>query len=215
MKDRFYLACIGRNTGSNTGFHAQNGKGYTTDVSKAHIYSREEVQKKWDFGREEDQPISADHVDDVAIWKVDCQLIPHKSQISSDVKEYAAFKEREWDGNDVYWLDIKTGTTCTDFLKASKLTLNQVLELSRNYIVIPYVMANEAKRRTFSMKKFNPRVMVQGAGLKTPKHVKECRRKQPNIKTRFNCPSCGKINWQFNPEEFESCTSCHQVGSQV
>lgn len=212
MKDRFYLACFRDNVGSNVAFHCIDGKGYSTDVEKAHVYTLAEAQKKWDTAREYDQPISADHIDSLAVWKVDHQLIPNKPLITAEVKEYAAFVEGKWDGNDVYWLNIETADTSTDFLKASVLSRANVLGLSRSYIVIPYSLADQVKRRTFSKRKYNPRVMVQGAGLKMPEHIKRYRRKNENPMSRFNCPACGKINWQLNPYDFESCTSCGQIG---
>jgi len=206
------LACFRDNLGSSISFHCIDGKGYSTNVDKAHVYTLSEAQKEWDTAREYDQPISADHIDSLAVWKVDHQLIPNKPLITADVEEYAAFVEGKWDGNDVYWLNIETADTSTDFLKASVLSRANVLGLSRSYIVIPYSLADQVKRRTFSKEDYKPRVMVQGAGLKMPDHIKRDRRKKINPKSRFNCPSCGKINWQFNPYEFDSCSTCGHIG---
>jgi len=54
--------------------------------------------------------------------------------------------------------------------------------------------------------------MVFGAGLKTPEHLKKAIRKKANPMTRFNCPECGKINWQHNPHDFEGCKHCYARG---
>lgn len=53
MKDRFYLACFRDNVGSNVGWHCIDGKGYSTDVSKAHTYTREQAPARPGFSRSE------------------------------------------------------------------------------------------------------------------------------------------------------------------
>lgn len=207
MSNRFYLACFRDNVGSNVGFHCLNGAGYSTNLDNAHVYTREEAQRKWDMAREYDQPISADHIDQIAVWKVDSQYIPSESQCTSALDEYVAYKKNRWDGNDVYFLNIKKFTTSTDFTKASVMTPEEAWELDQElYVVIPFALADKAKRRTFSKNKYNPRKMVQGAGLKMPAHIKRARRKKNNTgKNRWNCPSCGRLSWQYNPYDFDGC----------
>lgn len=216
MKERFYLACFRDNVGSNVSFHCIDGKGYATDINKAHVYSHEQAQKEWDTGRSYDRPISADHVDSLAIWKVDCQYIP-KETICSDLDElYVAYQENKWDGNDVYWMTMYV-QPLTHFERAYKMDFELARAFlnstdSNGFIVIPFRLANEAKRRTFDFNKYNPRTMTQGAGLKMPAHLKKAKRCVENPKSRFNCPNCGKIVWQYNPYEFDHCDHCGQVG---
>lgn len=205
MKDKFYLACFRDNVGSNVSFHCVDGKGYSTNIEKAHVYTRAEAQKEWDTARECDQPISADHVNEKAVWKVDCQLIPNETLPMNALDYHVAFKKNKWDGNDVYFLNIQKCSISSDFSKASKLTTEEASDLSDQYIVIPYSLAESVKRRTFSFRKFNPRKMVQGAGLKTPAHIKQIRRKKESHKSKWNCPSCGRITWQDNPYDFQGC----------
>jgi len=212
MKDRFYLACFRDNVGSNVSFHCIDGKGYATDISKAHVYSREDAQKEWDTGRTYDRPISADHVDELAVWKVDHQYIPNETQIIDGVVGYAVFVKGQFDGNDVYWLNKQSFETSTDFEMASYFLLEEIRGLGQIYVAIPYHLADKAKRRTFDFSKYNPRTMTQGAGLKMPEHLKKAKHRVKNPKSRFNCPSCGKIVWQFNPYEFDHCDHCGQVG---
>ena len=203
MKDEFYLACFRDNVGSNVSFHAKNGKGYVTDIDKAHIYTKEQAQKAWNSGREFDQPISSDHVDKLSVWKVDCQYIKERN---SEGKIFVAHKQGQWDGNDVYWYS-ESGHT-TDFNKAKKLTEQEagILSGTSGYIISSHSDIDLIKRRTFDFNKFNRRKMVQGVGLVTPEHIKRHRRRKSSGKTRFNCPSCGKINWQYNPYDFEGCS---------
>lgn len=212
MKNRFYLACFRDNVGSNVSFHCIDGKGYATDIDKAHIYSREEAQKEWDTGRTYDRPISADHVDEMAVWKVDHQYIPNETQIIDGVVGYAVFVKAQYDGNDVFWLNRKSFETSTDFELASYFSSEEITELGKQYIAIPYYLAEKAQRRTFDFSKYNPRTMTQGAGLIMPAHLKKDKRRVENPKSRFNCPNCGKIVWQFNPYDFDHCDHCGHTG---
>ena len=200
MRDRFYLACTRDNVGSNMAFH---GKGYVTDLDKAKVYTRKEAQQAWDGARNIDQPISADHVDALAVYKVDCQHIPYESTWD-DSDDYVAYIYGAWDGNDVYW---NASSRTTDFSQALRMSKKEALLLTERWVVIPFSVAEADKRRTFDHCHFNPRVMVQGAGLKMPDHIKKCRRRRVSNRVRMNCPDCGRINWQFNPYEFDRCSS--------
>lgn len=209
MKEHFYLACLRDNVGSNVAFHARNGGGYVTDIGRAHIYTREEAQRAFDHAREFDLPLSADHIDTLTVWKVDSQYIPCGTTIETG-KRHVAFAERKWDGNDVYWI-TRSGSRTTDFTKAAIIeTADDALKVavSGNCVVIPFDVADRAKRRTFAIGKINKRIMVTGAGLLTPAHIKRHRRRRKTTgKTRWNCPHCGRIVWQFNPHDFEGCAN--------
>lgn len=209
MTKRFYLACFRDNVGSSVAFQCKEFRGYHTDVDKAHVCTLEEAQYHFNHAREYDLPLSADLVDELTVWKVDHQYIPTKS-VSFDDKHntYAAYEKGRFDGNDVFWLNTDKCTTSTDFSEASILGEKVAQKLDQKYIVIPFDLAEKFKRRTFDFRKLDKRRMVQGAGLKTPEHLKKSRRKKENPKSRWNCPSCGKINWQFNPYDFEGCNHC-------
>lgn len=210
--NRFYLACFRDNVGSNVGFHGVDGAGYYTDLSRAHVYSLDEAQKSWEHAREYDQPISADHIDELSVLKVDCQYIPSESAIEQGCNEYVAYVPNRWDGNDRFWLTDKLPTT--DFSKARIFDIDEI-DLDGEVCFISLELATDMSRLTFDYAKYNPRKMVQGAGLKMPAHVKkERRRKESSGKTRMNCPCCGRIAWQYNPYEFENCknVSCDNWG---
>lgn len=204
-RDRFYFACLRDTVGTNMTFHGKGGSGYPTDLDKAEILTKKEAQRFWEVGREFDLPVDADLVDANAVFHVDCQHIPHESTTVDGCTQYVAYIKRKWNGNDVYWL-TETGGNSTDFLKAKVFAAPVVEE---GVVCIPFFMADAKKRRTFDLGLLNKRTMVQGAGLVTPAHVKrELRRKSTSGKTRVNCPDCGKINWQHNYHEFESCAHC-------
>ncbi|RKG47333.1 hypothetical protein D7V64_16860 [Acinetobacter cumulans] len=213
MKNRFYLACFRDNVGSNVSFQRKEFKGYHTDIDQAHECTLEEAQWEFNHAREYDLPISADHVDALAVWKVDCQYIPKETQPFTDIHNtYVAFEKGIWDGNDVYWLISENQNTSTDFDQAYVMGMDKAKKLSSKFVVIPFDLANKSKRRTFDFRKVDKRTMVQGAGLKTPEHLKKAKRKSLNPMTRFNCPGCGKINWQHNPYDFEVCNHCCHHG---
>lgn len=206
-RERFYLACFRDNVGSNVAFHAVDGNGYVTDLSKAHVYTREEAQRAWEHARRYDQPISADHVDELAVEKVDCQYISSTSKIAPNVDSYMIYATGAWDGNDVYWLNDKKQRTLNvneagtfNFVEAEKY------KDSEHYVVLPIEDVLPKKRRTFNHSLLNNKKMVQAAGLVMPDHVKKRKRRSHSGKTRWNCPSCGKIVWQYNPHDFERCS---------
>lgn len=208
MNNRFYLACTRSTTGSCMVWHCMNGKGYSTDLSNAHVYTLEEAQKVWDLARDIDQPVSADHVDALAVYKVDMQKLPTESQIESKTDQYAAFQKGVYDGNDVYWrTDKLSGSSAVDFSQASIFSYQEAIGLSDSFILIPHALADSLKRRTFDASKFNPRTMVQAAGLRVPDHIKRERHTKRNPKTRFNCPDCGCLSWQDNPHDFLGCSN--------
>lgn len=207
MKNRFYLACFRDNVGSNVSFQCKEFKGYHTDIDQAHECTLEEAQRKFNHAREYDLPLSADHVDALAVWKVDHQYLPSKSDLSPSDK-YVFFVKGIWDGNDVYWTDLN-GSKSTNFLHAQVIGRTAAECINHNdYVVVPFELADKSKRRTFDFRKVNKRTMVQGAGLITPKHLKKISRRNLNPMTRFNCPECGKINWQHNPYDFDGCNHC-------
>lgn len=208
MRNRFYLTSAHGDLGSNIVWHRHEGRGYSTDIDQAHVYTLKEAQEEWEYGI--CQPISADHVDALAVWKVDHQYIPNTTQPFTDIHNtYVAFKKGKWDGNDVYWLNIDKCITSTDFDNASVFGYPVAKKLDSSYVVIPFDLADKVKRRTFQRSQFNRRKMVQAAGLRVPDIVKKQQRRVSSPMTRFNCPSCGRITWQDYPYDFLGCRNVH------
>ncbi len=180
MENRFYLACFRDNVGSNVSFQCQDFKGYSTNVDKAHVCTLGQAQKFYDTAREFDQPLCADLVDNLAVWKVDCQYIPIERTLSDNEDLYVAYVKGQWDGNDVYWLNHYACSISTDFMTATKLTKEEAMRLSDKYIVIPYSKADQTKRRTFAFNLFDYKEMVKKVGLVKPVHLKKSNRKKSN-----------------------------------
>lgn len=206
MTNRFYLACFRDCVGNNVSFHCKDGKGYSTNIDKAHVFTLQEAQHEWETGREFDQPISADIVDSLARWCVDSQYIPTKSDLTDPSDRYVAYQKGMWDGNDVYWLNTEALEIHTDFSKASIIGKEQAQRIEHSYISVPFHLADKVKRRTFDKRLFNLQQMVLVQGLKKP--AAASKKKKPNSgKTRFNCPSCGRFKFQFDPHQFHGCTN--------
>lgn len=209
----FVMACLRDNVGSNTAFHAVDGMGYTTNLDKAQKLTKEEAQRRWNSAREFDLPLDFEKIEAHAIFKVDCQYIPRETT-TDDSQCYVAFKKGVWDGNDVYWLTgghilaPSLNGLSTNFTDAR---LMKSPYPDDDYISIPFALAEAAKRRTFAHGKINKRKMVQGSGLVTPKHIKKQKRRKINPMTRWNCPGCGRIHWQYNPHDFEGCNDVNCV----
>ncbi|EKN4861460.1 hypothetical protein [Yersinia enterocolitica] len=209
MQNRFYMACLRDTVGRNMAFHCYRGCGYATDIGKAHIYTLEEAQKSWNLGRDIDLPVSADAIDAAAVWHVDHQLIPSKNTIETDCAGYVAFIKDKWNRNDVYWLSDLMPTD--DFNKAKVFPEPDVTESS--LVWLPFVTADAVKRRTFNIDQLNRRTMIQAAGLRVPDWLKRQTRRKSSGKTRWNCPHCGKISWQYNPYDFDGCADWACKGS--
>lgn len=211
MSDRFYMMCLRDTVGDNASFHCYKGNGYSSNIARAHEYTRAEAQKSWELGREIDQPVCADSVDALAVWHVDCQLIPSATVSRPGCTEYVAFKKDAWNGNDVYWLQ-SAGLPTDDFSKAK--VFSEANPDEPGIVWLPFTMADAVKRRTFNINLLNRRTMVQGAGLRMPAWLKKYNRRQANRsgKVRWNCPYCGKISWQFNPYDFDGCRDVNCEG---
>lgn len=190
-------------------FHAIDGKGYTSNLDLAHVYTLEEAQRAYEFARDGEHPISADHVDPLSMWKVDHQYLPNTSVFEEWCNSYVAYKKGIYDGNDVFWLG--GGGKSTDLWVSDIITENEAYQIDQSkYVVLPYELAAEKARRTFNSSLLNRRTMITGAGLCMPEHLKKKRRRATNPMTRFNCPACGKINWQHNPYDFDGCKHCDE-----
>lgn len=210
--NRFYLACLRDTVGTNVSFHCKDGKGYSTNTKDAHVYTREEAQHAWEMGREFDLPLCADKVDSLTVDHVDCQTLPCESQFVEGCTQYVGFQKGRWNGNDVYWV-TSAGLPTTDFSQAALRTKPSGDEA---IVWVPYELAEQHCRQTFDVSLINKRSMTQAAGLKIPDHIKRSNRRKNSGKTRWNCPGCGQINWQWNPYDFDGCRNiqCDEWRSQ-
>ncbi|EKO3929594.1 hypothetical protein GAW91_000177 [Vibrio fluvialis] len=206
--DRFYKA--NGYVGSSVLFWAMNGRGYTTNIDLAHVYTREEVQCDVDNGwlRDEDEfPLSADDVDSLSEWRVDCQYVKKTYPEFTDPNdEYVAYRKGHFDGNDLGFAAILSHGY--DYSSARVFTEEELATINtEGWVAIPKYHTDEIARRTFQKKNINRRKMITGAGIIG---VRKKRRSQATGKTRFNCVICGKIVWEYaHPDDFEIMTCSH------
>ena len=203
MKDRFYISCQRDNFGGKVVFHKKGKRGYTTNIGEAEELNRADAQNDWDCGREFDVPLSADHVDAVALYFVDMQVIPHETTIT-DEQEYVAFLSGAYSGNDA--LFVKDCGNSYIYTGAKVFTREEAKKGLKNYVFIPKSLAEQNKRLCLLVDLVDNRKFITGAGIKIPDRIKRERRRSQTGLTRWNCPKCGKINWQYNPYDFMGCS---------
>lgn len=200
--NRFYLACLRDNVGTSVAFHCKNGKGYSTNVNEAHVYTLEEAQEAWEHSRGYDQPLCADRVDKLLVYKTDCQKVPNESpEVFEPREQYVGYEKGRWNGNDLYWLQI-LGSATDDYSLAGSTDKPKV---SDNIVWVLKSEVDKIARPTFDERHINKRSMCQAAGLRVPDWIKKARRRSNTGLTRWNCPTCGKISWQHNPYDFDGC----------
>lgn len=209
--DRFYKTngCVG----GSVLFWGIDGCGYTSNIDQAEVYTRNEMQQDVDNRRlrgNEEFPLSADDVDSLSEWRVDCQHIEKTYPEFTDPNdEYVSIKRNVWDGNDLAFSDGLDWTFNYASAKSfSKSDIGPYIENSNpNMYFVPRYHADEVARRTFQKKNINRRKMITGAGITG---MRKKRRSQATGKTRFNCVICGKIVWEYaHPDDFDIMTCSH------
>lgn len=213
-RDRFYKTSTHGGVGSNVCFHGIAGMGYVTNIDESHVYTLEEAQSEVDNGWIRNHPeqelfLSADHVDELSVWKVDSQYVSLSYPENKDPNnQYVSYKKGVWDGNDLGFAAILSHSY--DYSEARVFTEDEISAIDFDgWVVVPKFHTDEIARRTFQYKNINRRKMISCAGIIG---LRKPRRRNTTGKERWNCPSCGKINWQYNPYDFEGCNdpSCKE-----
>ncbi|MCW3171395.1 hypothetical protein [Shewanella subflava] len=208
MSQLFYLRDSRSNVGDTCMFWAKNGLGYTSDLNKAHVYTKEEAQRYFD-SRETDIPYSKDQIDQLATVRVDHQYLPTTSLpfIEHDT-DCVIHIVGDYNGNDIYWLtDAYHSVEYSDALVLPQAeALKKAVHLAKynvETVIYPKSVIDHIARRTFQVSNVNKRKMVTGAGIKN-NHPRK-RNRPTTGRTRGNCPDCGKVTWGFNPYELYTC----------
>jgi hypothetical protein len=208
-QDKFYKTSSHGGCGSTVMFWAVDGKGYLSNLDEAHIYTKAEIMKDAVEGRFAWKmiPLSVSHVNDLATWRVDCQYVSEDDHYPNKLDpndEYVSIHRNQWDGNDLPF-GGKFGNSF-DYAEAvafSKEDIDPYIDAKNpNLYFIPKTITDQLARRTFQTNNINRRKMIQGAGIVG---VRKQRESRDSGKTRCNCPTCGKIVWQYNPYDFDSC----------
>lgn len=200
----FYLRDTRTNVGNSCMFWAQDGKGYTSNLDKAHVYTLEEAQRYFN-SRHTDVPLSKALVDELSTVRVDHQYLEEsQGGLCADGGEYVIHVKRgDYDGNDVYWKAEKGSTVnLPDALVLTKEEAEQALRFLDDAFIYPFLYAVSISRRTFQAANINERRMITAAGIRK---LKRPRARPTTGRTRGNCPQCGKVTWGFNPYEAYTC----------
>lgn len=145
MAKEFLLASLRDSCGSNVAFPRENGKGYTTDIDEAHVYSESEAMRLVNTIRDFECFLRKDVIDNHICWKVDSQLVNSAEAGASG--PFVAYKKRLWDGNDLYFIG-KNGTLTTSIHEACEFDNMDANLDTHDYI--QKEVAEKVKRATFA-----------------------------------------------------------------
>ena len=200
----FYLTSRHGNCGSNVMFHNKNGSGYGTDLDNLELFTIEDAQIESDHDIKS-LPLLKSEVDKLAVMHVDMQHLDKIENEKHCLNKFILVVSGKYDGNDIAFA-TPFGYTF-DLCLASSVSLKQAKELAlSNHEIWSLDYLTTIARRTFQAENINTRKMITGAGIK----YKKPRKPRPTTgKTRWNCPGCGKIHWQFNPYNFDGCNDIH------
>lgn len=210
MKSKFYKTSSHGGVGSTVMFWGVNEAGYVSNIDHAHIYTldemKEEVSNGWlrDYA---EHPLSVSQVDALSTWRVDMQYVDTSEcypDFTDPNDEYVAIKKGCYDGNDLKFA-CEIGDSY-DYSLASHwcsedVELNQAFN-GGAWVFIPKAITDEKARRTFQFANINRRKMITGAGITG---IRKPRKSNATGISRGNCPTCGKITWDWNPYENAYC----------
>lgn len=209
----FYLTSSHRRWSTREEFHGVDGCGYTTDLDKAGKITLEKAQTEVDHDNKRRGGVKAyacELVDSLSKLRVDCQYLPEKEIELLETEQYYIVKNNSFDGNDV--LFAKSIGFSFDFDEAKALGFNDISDFfgveSNQTGFSAYKVGDIRKiaRKTLATADVNIRKMMQNKGIK----YKTPRKARPeNGKVKMNCPVCGRINWQYNPYEFDGCSNIY------
>jgi hypothetical protein len=196
----FYLRDSRSNTGTNSIFWQIKG-GYGTSLDDACTYTLHEAQRMHNV-RDNDIPLSKTLVDELSIKAVDHQYLP-KEGLEDPDDEYVVQLEKKWNGNDIFFVGQSDHTSNYNLAVIFKGIEVGVFRHSKTcYKIFSKESIDKIARRTFQVENINRRKMIFNQGIKL---AKKKRVRKTTGKTRGNCPTCGKIAWDFNPHEEPYC----------
>ena len=202
MERLFYKTCRHGNCGSNVTFHNKDeyGYGYGTDLKGLETYTFEQAQKQMDY-QDGSLLLLKSEVDKLAVKHVDMQYLDIKKGAPSKLDDECIIQiNGEYDGNDIHFY-AEIGTTF-DLSKAKVIPLQVALSYKKGYMTIWSKSYLESiSRDTFQAHNINKRKMITAGGIKyrTP------RPSRAMGKSRGNCPTCGKLTWDYDPHVNHYC----------
>ena len=201
----FYLRSSHGNTGSNVMFHNKNG-GYGTNLDKLEVidFKQAEREIKHSSSSYFNMPLLKSAVDALSISHIDHQDLDTDKQSFYIDDLYIIQITMRWDGNDIaFWED---SDSTFDYGQATVMNYHDAMAVAAcnpNCVAWPKKYLDTICRRTFQAKNINVHTMIRKPGLK---YLKPRKKKPTTGKTRGNCPTCGKITWDYNPYENAYCS---------
>ena len=197
METEFYLRDTRSDVGSTCIFWNKGGAGYGSSLNNAEIFTKEQAQRYADQQRHF-IPLSKTKVDELASMRVDMQFLGRQGfDHGSEMNLYLVQANDDYDGNDIYFC-AEFGVTL-DPTKAKTVTKGAA---PNGYNIFPKEFIDRISRRTIQAENISIRKMTQNAGIKYRSPRKP---RASTGKTRHNCPTCGKMVWDFNPYEAPYC----------
>jgi len=185
--ESYYLQYSNSTVGSNVLWWGKNGNGYVTDLSKAHIYTREEAISHHE-SRITDIPWPKEYVDSKTRETVDTQYLKPEEAKNFNVDDTSEFVliEDNYDGNDVYFA-TENYMHPTELKFAKKLQFGSLLKdmIGERREVWPFDYVESFKRPTVSIKSLKLKKAHEKTGIVIAKKRKYVQ--------KFNCGGCGRF----------------------
>ena len=197
----FYKTCRHGNCGNNVTFHNKDERGYGSNLKNLETYNLERAQRQQDYN-DGSWLLSKIEVDKFAVKHVDMQYLDIDNGKPSTVDELCVIQVNGvYDGNDIQFIS-ELGFTF-DLSKARLVTLQYAIENTSDQMTIwSKEYLDSISRDTFQVQDINKRKMMTKYGLK----YRAPRKSKSTGKARGNCPTCGKITWDYNPYENAYCS---------
>ena len=200
MNKLFYKTCRHGNVGSNVSFHNKDECGYGTNLKGLETYTQEQAQKEMNY-QDGSLLLLKSEVDKFAVKHVDMQYLDIKKGAPSNMDdECVVVINSVYDGNDIQF-NSSNGVTF-DLSKAKVISLKLALAYTnQNKSIWLKSYLDSISRDTFQANNINKRKMITAGGVRyrTPRPSKA------SGKSRGNCPTCGKLTWDWNPYENALC----------
>ncbi len=198
-EERYFLTSRHGNLGSTVVFHNKNEQGYGTDLDKLNTYSKEEAQKHHDNYGRDSLPILVTKAIDKHTERVDMQYLDVSKGLYINKPNYKVVVQvaGSYDGNDIQF-KTRNGWSY-DLTDDCIFELSELEGLGCGVIIWCYKYIKSKTRKTLQQKNINTRSMCRGVKLQ------RIRKYSDSGLNRWNCPTCGKISWQYNPYDFEGC----------
>ena len=195
----YFLTSRHGNLGSTVVFHNKNEQGYGTDLGKLNVYSKEEAQKHHNNYGRSSLPILVSKAIDKSVERVDCQYIDLAEGLYINRPNYKVVVQvvGSYDGNDIRFKTKNGGSY--DLTDDCIFELSELKGLGCGVAIWCYEYIKSKTRKTLQQRNINTRSMCRGVKLQRVRKYSE------SGLNRWNCPTCGKISWQYNPYDFDGC----------